>query len=240
MNFFEKIWWIISRYYLQFLQGIGVTLLLAFVGTIIGLIIALFLAILRIQKPNKRDSKLVKGLKIFGSGFAKVYITVFRGTPMIVQAMIIYFGFATAGMTMAPLIAGLITVSLNTTAYLAEVIRGGIQSVDPGQMEASRSLGFNQFQTFVHIVLPQAIKNTMPSIGNEFIINIKDTSVLSVIQVVDLYRVADLAGNAKAIYFESMIVAACIYLFLTLVTTKVLNYIEKRMDMPVKALPSAN
>lgn len=240
MSFFDKIEWIITNYWQQFLNGIATTLELAFLGTIFGLILALVLGSLRVQKKSQGDTTITVVLKNVGSTFSRIYITIFRGTPMLVQAMIIYYGMASAGMRLSPFAAGLLTVTLNTTAYLAEVIRGGIQSVDQGQIEAARSLGMNQFQTFIHVVLPQAVKNTFPSIGNEFIVNIKDTAVLGAIQVVDLYKRAEEAGSAKAIYFESMLMTACIYLFLTYVTSKILNLIESRMGMEVKGIASSN
>ncbi len=232
--------WIISDRLGLIIEGIGVTLTISLIGTVIGLILALIVGSLRVQQPTNGDTKAIIIFKKIGNIVSKTYITIFRGTPMIVQAMIVYYGFAVSGNVIAPMTAGLITVTLNTTAYLAEVIRGGIQSVDKGQIEAARSLGFNQSKTFLFIVLPQAIKKTFPSIGNEFIVNIKDTAVLNVIGVVELYYVAVNAGKVSTYYFESMIIAACVYLILTYATSKVLNLIEHRMGLESKPLPSSN
>lgn len=239
-TFFGKIIYIAKTYSVQFLSGIGYTLLLSLSGTLFGLILSFIIALLRMQNVNKKDLKPIKALKYLALGFGKLYVTVFRGTPMIVQAMIIYYGLAFGGININPLAAGLITVTLNTTAYLAEVLRGGIQSVDNGQVEACRSLGFNQIQTFFYVVLPQAVKKSFPSIGNEFIINIKDTSVLNIIQVTELFFFANLAGQTTYSYFEAMLLTGAIYLVLTLVTSKILQIIEKKMNMPVKSLTSSN
>lgn len=232
--------WIIDERLIRIIQGIGTTLFLALVGTIIGLCLALIVSSLRVQTPNNGDKKSIRIFKKIGNTFARTYITIFRGTPMMVQAMIVFYGSAMIGNVISPLIAGLITVSLNTTAYLAEVLRGGIQSVDKGQVEAARSLGFNQFQTFIYIILPQAIKKTFPSIGNEFIVNIKDTAVLTIIGVVDLFYEANNAGKTSAYYVEAMLIAGAIYLILTFATAKVLNLIEKKVGAESKPLPSSN
>ncbi len=243
LSIFTNMWDIISGWLNQLLKGIGITLLLSLAGTIVGLFLSFILVALRMQKIQKNDKKIVIFFKKVGQAFAKTYVTVVRGTPMIVQAMIIYYGvnrLFNGNFSLPPLTAGLITVSLNTTAYLAEVVRGGIQSIDKGQEEAARSLGLSKGQTLRYIIFPQAIKNSFPSIGNEFIVNVKDTSILSVIQVVDLYRVAYKAGAANSTQFEAMLVAAFIYLILTYTTSKILIMIEKRMNMEVKELPSSN
>lgn len=232
---------ILSEWTPLFLQGIGVTLLLALSGTIIGLFLGLGLAILRTFNLKDEGNKILKVLKYIGFYFAKVYVTIFRGTPMMVQAMIIYYGLGALPIFSwwTPNIAGIVVVSLNTAAYLAEVFRGGINSLDKGQTEAARSLGFNQLQTFVYIVLPQTVKNTFPSLGNEFIVNIKDTSVLSCIFVLDIFKYASLSAGI-GMFVEAMTIAAVIYLCLTYSTSKVLMFIEKKWDMPVKEITSSN
>ena len=141
-----------------------------------------------------------------------------------------------------PFRAGLFTVSVNTTAYLTEVLRGGINAVDKGQKEAAEALGLSKFRTMVHIIFPQAIKNSLPSIGNEFIINIKDTSVLTLIGVLDLFSVAnkDILGLFSAKSLEAYLIIAVYYLILTYLTSKLLQYFEKKMNMPVKGITSSN
>lgn len=231
---------IIKEYGWQILSGIKTTLLLSLVGTIVGFFLALIFANLQIQTASPRDKLIVRVLKVIGKTFTKIYVTIIRGTPMIVQAIIFYYSFYSIGIKWSPLQAGLFTISINTTAYLTEVIRGAILSIDKGQMEASRSLGMSKSKAMIHIILPQAIKNSMASIGNEFVINIKDSAVLSVIQVVDLFSVTNSAAGAHFLFIESMIIAASIYLILTYTTTRILKYIENKIGAPSKALPSSN
>lgn len=177
-----------------FAIGISYTVRLALFGTAIAFVLSLLMVFLRIQEPDKRDNDFVKFLKIVANKFSRFYIFVIRGTPMMVQSLILYnavFGlFKRTGMSVSDInrvwplfLAGLVTVSLNSTAYLAEVLRGGILAVDAGQMEAARSLGMTHWQAMRKVVFPQAIKNSLPAIGNEFIINIKDSSVLCVVGV---------------------------------------------------------
>lgn len=231
---------IITEYLDQILIGIGNTLLLSLVGTVIGFFLALIFANLRILTVDRRDHLVIKILKTLGSKFSKLYVAIFRGTPMIVQAIIFYYTFYSIGIKWSPMQAGLFTVSLNTTAYLTEVIRGAILSLDKGQMEGARSIGLSKTKAMIYIILPQAIKNSMASIGNEFIINIKDTAVLSLIQVFDLFSVMHKAAGAYYLYIESMLIAAMIYLILTLSTSLLLRYLEQKLGAPTKALPSSN
>jgi len=233
------------------LAGVWTTVRIALLGTAIAFVLAIFMVFLRIQEPNKRDSSLVKGLKWLANHFARLYVFVIRGTPMMVQALILYyFGFnlfKRTGMTVTEInhvwsffVSGLCTVSLNSTAYLTEVLRGGILAVDKGQTEAARSLGMTNWQTMIKVVFPQAVKNSIPAIGNEFIINIKDSSVLSVIGVMDLmYATKSVSG----IYFRSLeiyCVAALLYLLLTWLSSLLLGWLGKKLDMPVRGVPSSN
>ncbi len=234
---------IVVEYFPFFVEGVKTTLFLSLLGTILGGFLGLFLAMLRTLNPSDEKKMPVKIAKYVGYFFSKTYITIFRGTPMMVQAVLLHqvvkmFGF---GFNASIMIAGVVTVSLNTTAYLAEVFRGGIQSLDKGQIEAARSLGFNQFQTFIYIILPQTLKNTFPSVGNEFIVNIKDTSVLRIIGIADLFYYAfTTVSGATFKVVETMIITELIYLFLTYTTSKVLMFIEKKWDMPVKEITSSN
>jgi putative lysine transport system permease protein len=239
------------KYVPMILKGIETTLVISLLGTLLGLVIAALLVVFRTQKIDSKDNVFVTFLKKIGLWFTKVYVAIIRGTPMIVQAMIFFYlmrdVFAAFGMsvqeinaTWTPFRAGLFTVTINTTAYLIEVLRGGIQSVDKGQIEAGRSLGFSNFKTYLFITFPQALKNSMPSIGNEFIVNIKDTAVLTLIQVVDLFSVTKtIAGNHYA-YVPAYLIAAIIYLVLTYTTSKILIRIEKRMDVQAKEITSSN
>lgn len=233
------------------ITGVWTTVRLALLGTAIAFVLAILLVFLRIQEPNKRDKDAVRALKWLASHFARLYVFVIRGTPMMVQALIFYyFGFnlfKRTGMTVTEInhvwsffISGLCTVALNSTAYLTEVLRGGILAVDKGQTEAARSLGMTNWQTMLKVVFPQAVKNSIPAIGNEFIINIKDSSVLSVIGVMDLmYATKSVSG----IYFRSLeiyCVAALLYLVLTWLSSLLLKWLGKKLDMPVRGIPSSN
>lgn len=233
------------------LYGVWTTVRIALIGTAVAFVLAILMAFLRIQAPTRRDNDLVRFLKLLGSGFARIYITVIRGTPMMVQALVFYYAgfglFKSSGMTVTEInevwslfTSGLITVSLNSTAYLAEVLRGGIESIDAGQTEAARSLGMTSWQTMRKVIFPQAVKNSIPAIGNEFIINIKDSSVLSVIGVMDLmYATTSVVG----IYYRSLemyLVAAIVYLVLTYLSSLIMKGIARRLDMPARGLPSSN
>jgi putative lysine transport system permease protein len=161
------------------------------------------------------------------------YIEIFRGTPMIVQAMVIYYGLAEGfGIDIPNFPAGIIIVSINTGAYMAEIIRGGIQSIDKGQTEAAHAIGMSHAQTMVNVVLPQAIRHVLPATGNEFIINIKDTSVLNVISVTELFFMTKSVKGAIFRTYEVFFVAGVIYLFLTFTITRLLRLLEKKLEGP--------
>lgn len=229
MDIFEQIGYLLSKYGKTFLQGIGITLLLAVIGTIIGLLLGMGLALLRNLKSNEKNGLFVKIIKKIGSVFAICYIEVFRGTPMMVQAMLIFFGGYQLGIQWNAVVCGLIVITLNTAAYMAEIVRSGINSVDIGQIEAARSLGMSQFKTMVHVVFPQALKNAIPTIGNELIVNIKDSSVLNVITVSELFMAGKIAATTYMTVAAYTIVAL-IYLVLTLSSSTIMRLIEKRMD----------
>lgn len=253
---YDTIIYFIREYDVNFVDGIKTTLKLALLGTVIGLVLAFLLVSLRILESSPRDNDLIRFIKKIGNTFANIYVTVIRGTPMIVQAFIFYYlvlGIVRPTMELneyrdflenvwTPFRAGLFTVSINTTAYLTEVLRGGINAIDKGQKEAGEALGLTRFQTMIHIIFPQAIKNSLPSIGNEFIINIKDTSVLTLIGVLDLFSVAknDILGKFSANSLEAYLIVAVYYLVLTYFTSKLLQYFEKKMNMPVKDITSSN
>ncbi len=225
-----------------FVSGIQNTVLLAVFGTIIAFFLALLLVFLRIQVIDRSDNDFVRFLKVVGSGFARVYSTVVRGTPMMIQGLLIYFGggsllrglFGLSTTQSAAIwttfMAGLVTISLNSTAYMMEVLRAGIGAVDPGQAEAARSLGLSQWQAMRKVVFPQGVKNSIPALSNELVINLKDSSVLSVIGVVDLmFATTTIAGK----YYKQMeiyVVAMAVYLVLTLVASKLLDMLSKKLE----------
>ena len=229
-TFFGWVGFILDKYGTLFLSGVGVTLLVAITGTVIGFVIGLLVAILRTIPVAPRDPWFKRvPLKVL-SALLNVYIEVFRGTPMIVQAMVIYYGSMQMGLRMPVLVAAVLIVSVNTGAYMAEIVRGGIISVPKGQKEAACAIGMTHWQSMVHVVLPQAVRNIMPSIGNEFVVNIKDSSVLNVISVNELFFMSKSAAGTYLRYFEVFFITACIYLVLTFTVTRLLRLLERRMD----------
>ena len=229
-SFFVWVGFILEEYGLLFLRGTGNTLVVALTGTVIGFILGLLVAILRTIPIPVNDSLVKKVGKKGLSFLLGVYIEVFRGTPMIVQAMVIYYGSMMAGFGMSVLFAAIFIISINTGAYMAEIIRGGIISVDKGQKEAAHAIGMTHWQSMIYVVLPQAVRNIMPSIGNEFVVNIKDSSVLNVISVNELFFASKAAAGRFVRYFEVFFITACIYLILTFSVTRILRFIEKKMD----------
>lgn len=228
---FEWIIKIIETNWPMFLRGAGVTLLIALIGTIFGALIGLLAGIIRTIPIPERGAK--KGFLKFINIILSIYIEFFRGTPMIVQAMVIFYGSAAAfGWQMNPIIAGVVIVAINTGAYMAEIVRGGIISVDAGQYEAAQAIGMNHVQTMTHVVMPQVIRNILPATGNQFIINIKDTAVLSVISVTELFfQTKTVAGNNFR-YFEAFFIVCIIYFILTYAVTLILRYFERKLDGP--------
>ena len=232
-SFFGWVGFLLDKYGILFLQGTGMTLLISLTGTVIGFLIGLLVAILRTIPTARRTAAPLKALKRLLNVILSVYIEVFRGTPMIVQAMVIYYGAMQAGIigrsTPIPVVA-IFIVSINTGAYMAEIIRGGIISVDSGQKEAAHAIGMTHWQSMVNVVLPQAVRNIMPSIGNEFVVNIKDSSVLNVIAVSELFFMSKSAAGTYLRYFEVFAITAVIYLILTFTVTRILRLLERKMD----------
>ncbi len=230
MTFFQNVWNIITKYYAFLLRGVGYTLLLALVGTLIGLLIGLLIGVFRTIPESKH--KAVRVLKKIADFILNAYIEIFRGTPMMVQAMVIYWGyaFASGGSTLPLIPSGIIIVSINTGAYMAEIVRGGIISIDKGQFEGAHAVGMTHFQTMIHVVIPQVLRNILPSVSNEFIINVKDTSVLNVIGVTELYFFAGKIYKLNLQMFETYLVVCIIYFILTFTISRLLRFIEKKMD----------
>lgn len=205
MNFGERILYLLQQYGISYLKGAGTTLLIALVSTAIGCVIGFLVGIVQtIPVDRQRDSLIKRILLKIVKIILKIYVEVFRGTPMI--------------------------VSINTGAYMAESVRGGIISVDPGQTEGAEAIGMTHFQTMTNVILPQAFRNILPQIGNNLIINIKDTSVLSIISIVDLFFVHKSVAGALYTYFESATIVMLIYLTMTVITSKLLLLWEKKMD----------
>lgn len=206
-------------------------MIIAIVGTFLGCLIGFIVGIIQTIPVDKRDSAVKKTLVGFLKFIMACYVEFFRGTPMMVQAMFIYYGSAYLfNINMSMWFAAFFVVSINTGAYMAETVRGGILSVDEGQTEAAKAIGMTHVQTMMNVILPQALRNIMPQIGNNLIINIKDTSVLSIISIVDLFFVHKSVAGALYTYFESAVIVMCMYLIMTLAASKLLRLWEKKMD----------
>ena len=215
----------------MFLRGAGVTLWISVVGTILGTLIGLIVGVIRtIPVPEKGAKRTM--LSVI-NWLLSAYIEFFRGTPMIVQAMVIYYGSALAfEINIDRIAAALFIVSINTGAYMSEIVRGGIISIDKGQFEAAQAIGMNHFQTMTNVVLPQVVRNILPATGNEFVINIKDTSVLNVISVSELFFQSKTVAGNNFRYFETFFITCVLYFVMTFTITRILRYIEVKLDGP--------
>ncbi|HAS74589.1 MAG TPA: arginine ABC transporter permease [Clostridiales bacterium UBA8960] len=205
----------LPKYYKFFLSGTGYTLLLSALTVVFGLIGGLALALMKTSK-----NKVMKAIAVS-------YIEFIRGTPLLIQLYIVYYGIKDIPM----LAAGVVAMSLNSSAYIAEIIRAGIGAVDKGQFEAAKSLGMPTFLTYKEIIIPQALKNILPALGNEFIILIKESAIVSVIGIHDLMYNTDVVRGNTFIAFEPLIVAALIYFALTFTLSKLLGKVERRMTV---------
>lgn len=223
-------WDILIEYHEWILEGVGYTLLVSLVSTVIGLIIGVLIGVWRTMPSPK--NKVLFWLKKISDWILAAYIEVFRGTPMMVQAMVIFWGFAmlNGGQTLDVVFSGMLIVSINTGAYMAEIVRGGIISVDKGQTEGAAAIGMTHAKTMFRVVLPQALRNILPSVSNEFVINIKDTSVLNVIGFTELYFQAKSIVSINFETFATYLLVAAIYFVLTFTVTRILRFIEKKMD----------
>lgn len=228
-TFWGWVAYLLEEYMPLFLIGIKNTMIIAIIGTIIGFVIGLLVATVKTVQVHQNDSALKKILIKAVQFVFSVYIEVFRGTPMIVQSMVIYYGLF-QNVNIDKMVAAVFIVSINTGSYMAEIIRGGIISIDNGQTEGALSIGMTHWQCMVNVVLPQAIRNIMPSIGNEFVVNIKDSSVLSVISVFELFFAGKSAAGTYFKYFEVFFIIAVIYFVLTFTVTRLLRLLEKKMD----------
>lgn len=230
MEFFSEVLGIVTQYWKYLLSGVGVTMLIALTGTVAGFLIGLLTGVIRTAPQSKH--KALRALHKVINAIISVYIEIFRGTPMMVQAMVIYWGFAflNDGATLPLIPAGIFIVSINTGAYMAEIVRGGIISVDKGQLEGAYAVGMTHTQAMVKVVIPQVLRNILPSISNEFVINIKDTSVLNVIGVSELYYMAGVIKRINLQTFQTYAVICVLYFILTFTVTRLLRLAEKKLE----------
>ena len=211
------------------LNGLKVTLQITFFAVLIGIVIGGIIAVIRsVYEKNADDMHgIKKGILVALNAFAKVYLAVIRGTPVVVQLMIMYyiiFASSTNGQPIAILAFG-----INSGAYVAEIFRSGIMSIDNGQFEAGRSLGFNFFQTMWYIIFPQALRNVLPALANEFIVLLKETSVAGYVSIVDLTRAGDMIRGRTFSPFMPLIAVAIIYLFMVIILTWLVEKLERRL-----------
>lgn len=232
-TFFGWVAFLLDQYGTVLIKGAVVTLLLAIVGTFIGCLIGLVVGIIQTIPLDENDGQIKKAVVKALQWLLDAYVEVFRGTPMIVQAMVVYYGaMSVFNIDMSPMFAGFLVVSVNTGAYMAETVRGGIESVDVGQKEAAVAIGMDHFQTMRCVILPQALRNVMPQLGNNLIINIKDTSVLNVISVTELYFASKSAAGVYYKYFEIFFITCVIYFIMTFTASRLLRWLESKMDGP--------
>ena len=226
-----KLW---AKYGASYLSGMRSTLILALVATAIGCVIGFICGVLNTIPYAPGDSPVKKFFLKLIRVVVRIYVEVFRGTPMVLQAVFLYYGlpYFTNGATRFESVwaAAILVVSINTGAYMAESVRGGIISVDPGQTEGAKAIGMTHVQTMFHVILPQALRNIMPQIGNNFIINVKDTSVMFIIGFPEFFSAHRAAVGASYLYFPSATVEMIGYLTMTLIASFLLRWLEKKMD----------
>lgn len=223
-----------QNYSSGYLSGIRSTLILAVVATVIGCIIGLICGVLNTIPYAKNDPLPKRFVLKLIRVLVRVYVEVFRGTPMVLQAVFIYYGlpYFTSNTVQWPSVwaAAILVVSINTGAYMAESVRGGIISIDPGQTEGAKAIGMTHVQTMLSVILPQALRNIMPQIGNNFIINVKDTSVMFIITFTEFFAFHRYITGVNNMYFPSAAIEMIGYLTMTLIASFLLRWIEKRMD----------
>ena len=226
-----KLW---AKYGASYLSGMRSTLILALVATAIGCVIGFICGVLNTIPYAPGDSPVKKFFLKLIRVIVRIYVEVFRGTPMVLQAVFLYYGlpYFTNGATRFESVwaAAILVVSINTGAYMAESVRGGIISVDPGQTEGAKAIGMTHVQTMLHVILPQALRNIMPQIGNNYIINVKDTSVMFIIGFTEFFASHRYIVGINNKYFPSAVIEMAGYLAMTLIASGILRLVEKLMD----------
>ncbi len=225
-NVLQWLLFMLFKYIRMFIEGAGITLYVAVLGTIGGYLLGLLVGV-------TQDATSGKGRGVLGaalSAIATLYVELFRGTPMIVQGMIIYYGLRQGGIEISSIAAGTLVMMLNTGAYMAETVRGGINAIASGQREGALAMGVSRTGTMLHVILPQAIKNIIPEMCNTFLTNLKMTSVLNVIGVSELFYMAKTAGGTYYKYFEAYLAIALIYLVLCFVSSRLIALLEKKLQ----------
>lgn len=229
-NIFEWILFLLKEYGGYFWKGTVITLETSVLGTFLGLVLGFLLGIIQSTPVHSKDILLRRIYYRFLKAVSSAFVHIFRGTPMMVQAMVIYYGLKQNGTDISSFYAAILVILLNTGAYMAETVRGGILSIDSGQFEGGKALGMSHFTIMFSVVLPQAFRNIIPEMGNLFITNLKMTSVLNVIGIAELYFVTKTAANTYYRYFEAFLITGAIYFILCAIFTKLLNLLEKKLE----------
>lgn len=220
----QEMIYLLQNYSPVFISGIKITLLIAIIGTLGGTLLGMVLVLLKSVSIHFKDNLITRISKKCMQAIATIYIDIVRGTPMIVQATVFYYGFF-KNFSNNIVLAGLIIVSFNTAAYIAEIIRSGINAIGENQIEAARSLGLSRYQAMRHVIFPQVLKNALPALSNELIVNIKDSSVLSIIGLTELFYSAKAASSQNYFIESSYLLVAIIYFILTFTLSRVLSRI---------------
>ena len=229
-NWLMSIWesfdkaFLVNNRYIAYLEGFRTTLIISFFAVLLGVGVGLILAIIKYMANHLEKNIILTVL----NWIANIYIAIIRGTPVYVQLLIIYFVIF-AKSPLPPIVSAVICFGINSSAYVAEIIRAGIEAVDGGQMEAGRSLGLSWGQTMISIIMPQAIKNILPALGNEFIVLIKETAIVGTITVLDVNRAAQNVAVATFDYLPPLLITAAMYLVVVVILTKLLGTLERRL-----------
>ena len=230
-DFFGRVMVVFQRYGMSMLQGAGVSIRIALVGTLVGCIIGFAVGIVQTIPVEAKDNPVKKVVLWIIKLIMNAYVEFFRGTPMMAQAMFIYYGMLPLlGLNLSMWQAAYFILSINTGAYMAETVRGGILSIDPGQTEGAKAIGMTHVQTMTSVIMPQALRNIMPQIGNNYIINVKDTSVMFIISFTEFFAAHRYIVGVNNMYFPSAAIEMVGYLTMTLLASLLLRWVEKRMD----------
>jgi His/Glu/Gln/Arg/opine family amino acid ABC transporter permease subunit len=232
-DFGGRLVYILENYWRSLLSGAGTTMIIAIISTLLGCVIGFVIGIIQTIPLRKNDSVIKKIVIKIVWFIVGAYVEIFRGTPMMVQAMFIYYGIPLMfGVHLGMWPAAIFIVSINTGAYMAETVRGGIVSIDNGQTEGALAIGMTHYQTMINVILPQALRNIIPQIGNNLIINIKDTCVLSVIGTIELFYTTKGIAGAYYTYFEAFTITMVMYFILTFACSRLLRLWESKLDGP--------
>lgn len=229
-NLFGWIAFLLKEYGQYFWKGTIITLEVSVIGTLLGFILGFLVGVVQSAPIAPEDSLFKKVFYKVLKFISSVYVHIFRGTPMMVQAMVFYYGLRQNGVNITPFIASIFVILLNTGAYMAETVRGGMQSIDPGQLEGGKALGMSHMMIMFNVILPQTFMNIFPEMGNNFVSNLKMTSVLNVIGISELYFATKTAANTYYKYFEAYLITGVIYLVLCEVFTVLFALLEKKLQ----------